>query len=89
LPVSKQTQDHYVYYDGTYQKEININANIQRDAMGYTRATKRGSNRPTLTSDDIGYMYFDTSNGGNKPIWYTGITTSPHTGWVDADGNDV
>lgn len=37
--------------------------------------------RPTLTSSNIGYLYFDTTLG--KPIWFDG------TNWVDATGTTV
>jgi hypothetical protein len=42
------------------------------------------ANRPTLTSIDIGVMFFDTTLAANgKPIWWTG------TVWVDALGASV
>ena len=39
------------------------------------------SSRPTLTSDDIGYQYFDTTL--KKPLFWDG------TNWVDATGVTV
>ena len=40
-----------------------------------------GKTRPTLTPDDIGFMFFDTILG--KPIWWNG------TDWVDATGKSI
>ena len=37
-----------------------------------------GSTRPTLSSADVGYVFYDSSIG--KPIWWTG------SAWVDATG---
>ena len=39
------------------------------------------TDRPTLTSSDVGYTFFDTTVG--KPIWWDG------TNWVDATGTTV
>lgn len=39
------------------------------------------SERPSLLSEDVGYMYYDTTL--NKPIWFNG------TDWVDATGTTV
>lgn len=42
------------------------------------------ANRPTLTTNDIGVMYMDTTlAAAGKPIWWTG------TAWVDATGATV
>ncbi len=42
------------------------------------------ANRPTLSSNDIGYMYMDTTlDADGKPIWWNG------TKWIDATGGDA
>lgn len=39
------------------------------------------ANRPTLTTNETGFSYFDTDLG--QPIWWSG------TGWVDATGAGI
>ena len=42
------------------------------------------SSRPTLTTNDIGRLYFDTTLAAEgQPIWWTGTT------WVDYSGTAV
>ena len=42
------------------------------------------TNRPILTSDQAGVMYFDTTlSAHGKPIWWTGVV------WVDYSGASV
>lgn len=42
---------------------------------------ERRSNRPSLSSNEIGFFYYDTNL--NKPIWWNG------TNWIDATGATV
>lgn len=49
--------------------------------MKRTKYTYIGSVRPTLTENDKGYQFFDTTI--NRPIWWTGVK------WVYSDGTDA
>lgn len=53
-------------------------------AAGWLGVKSVTASRPTLTANDIGVVYFDTTLvAAGKPIWWTG------TAWVDATGAAV
>jgi hypothetical protein len=60
---------------------------ISTTAPNYRVISQKGikrdttANRPTVTANDVGLMYLDTTlDADGKPIWYNG------TAWVDATG---
>lgn len=77
------------YYDGHDWVEFNSgDLNISELQKRIDQLDKRvnkigqyGNTRPTLTTNDIGFNFFDTDL--NKPIWWAG------TKWVDANGDIV
>lgn len=77
------------YYDGHDWVEFNSgDSNISELQKRIDQLNKRvdkigqyGNTRPTLTTNDIGFNFFDTDL--NKPIWWAG------TKWVDANGDIV
>ena len=69
------------FYDSSKQRPFYLASDGSwKDASGFTQGLLKGtsSQRPTLTSNDAGYVYFDTSLG--YPIWFNG------TSWVEHDG---
>ena len=70
-----------VEYVATATSDTTPNYRLTRQ-KGVARNTT--ANRPTLTVNDVGLMYLDTTlDADGKPIWWTG------TAWVDATGATV
>lgn len=67
------------YFEGMKSSSINGNANVTNPK----RMFGTGTVRPTLTSSDEGFAFFDKTTNIKKPIWWNG------TAWVDATGTPV
>ena len=52
-----------------------------KDAFGFTSARHVGSHRPTLTQDDYGFQFYDTTLG--RYICWSGV------GWTNLDGSPL
>ena len=57
-----------------------VNDDDITDKVYATPQKKSGNIRPTLTINDVGYVFFDGSLSPARPVWWTG------TEWVDATG---
>lgn len=77
------------YYNGYDWVEFNSdnsnNSELEERVKKVEDAVKKigkyGETRPSLTTEDVGFTFFDTNL--NKPIWWTG------TKWVDSNGETV
>lgn len=77
------------YYNGYDWVEFNsdnsnnseLEERVEKVEDAVKKIGKYGETRPSLTTEDVGFTFFDTRL--NKPIWWTG------TKWVDGDGKTV
>ena len=85
MPYGSKVIESGIVYTATRVVENGTEKALWLDELGrqkneqYNASTT--SNRPSLTSNDAGFQYFDTDLG--KPIYWTGSK------WVDANGNDL
>lgn len=78
LPVNSRALGVGLEYVATVISTTAPNYRLTRQ-KGVKRDTT--ANRPTVTANDVGLMYLDTTlDADGKPIWYNG------TAWVDATG---
>ena len=75
---SKGSPLTYEEVDGNF---TSLNFELEILETKTTVAKGETADRPTLTVDDVGRMYFDTTlAAAGMPIWWTG------SDWVDATG---
>jgi hypothetical protein len=69
-----------------YVPVVQSGTTVKTTVQSFLTTTKKNTtaNRPTLTANDIGILYLDTTlDADGKPIWWTGVA------WVDATGTVV